>query len=60
MHGVLEGVTKEQFMGRHYSNHIQVVYADNRERAKEALITKASMAMSLGIIVNICGNVLSE
>lgn len=56
MHAVLDGVSRDQMMAKHQSNHIQVVYADNDKIAKRALATKAAMALSMGIRVNRCGH----
>lgn len=55
MHGVTYGVTRDQMMARHQANHIQLVYADDAERADRALGVKATMAHSLGIRVHLCG-----
>lgn len=55
MHAVLHGVDNDQMMARHQSNHIQVVYATNAERADEALEAKAAMAHAMGIRVWRCG-----
>ncbi|MCC6427095.1 MAG: fucose isomerase [Phycisphaerales bacterium] len=55
MHAVLRGVSRDQMMAKHQSNHIQVVYAPDRERARALLETKAGMAIALGIAVNGCG-----
>ena len=55
MHAVLHGVDRDQMMARHQSNHIQVVYATNAERADEALEAKAAMAHAMGIRVWRCG-----
>ncbi|MCA9078572.1 MAG: L-fucose/L-arabinose isomerase family protein [Planctomycetaceae bacterium] len=57
MHAVLHGVTRDQLMAKHQSNHIQVAYATDAEQANHALWTKAAMAEGLGIEVNICGDV---
>jgi hypothetical protein len=56
MHAVLYGVTRDQFMGKHKSNHIQVAYAPNAEGANRALAVKAAMFNELGIGVTICGS----
>ena len=56
MHAVLKGVSRDQFMARHKSNHIQVAYAPDAESARAALSTKAAMMAELGIDVNICGD----
>ena len=55
MHAVTYGVSRDQMMARHKANHIQVVYADDAAAADRSLITKASMAMALGMEVNLCG-----
>ncbi len=55
MHAVLYGVTRDQLMGKHQSNHIQVAYAPDAAGAKKALAAKAAMFSELGIEVAICG-----
>lgn len=55
MHVVLPGITRDQFMARHKSNHIQVAYAPDAERASLALAAKAAMFKALGLEVSICG-----
>jgi len=55
MHAVTYGVSRDQMMARHKSNHIQVVYADSAETADQALMAKAAMANGLGLEVAICG-----
>ncbi|RMH10970.1 MAG: fucose isomerase, partial [Planctomycetota bacterium] len=55
MHAVTFGVTRDQFMAKHQSNHIQVVYAPDAEAADRALAAKAAMADALGIEVHLCG-----
>lgn len=57
MHAVLDGITRDQMMARHKSNHIQVVYAPSREEAKHGLLAKAAVMRELGLEVSICGNV---
>jgi hypothetical protein len=57
MHAVLEGVSRDQMMARHKSNHIQVVYAPNRKQAHRACRIKAAMLAGLGLEVHLCGNV---
>jgi len=37
MHAVLDGVTRDQMMARHKSNHIQVVYAPNAKTSPPRL-----------------------
>lgn len=55
MHAVTHGVTRDQMMGRHKANHIQVVYAPNAAGADELLHTKTAMFAALGLAVNLCG-----
>ncbi|HUG85909.1 MAG TPA: hypothetical protein VMM13_15200 [Euzebya sp.] len=55
MHAVLHGVSRDQFMGRHRSNHIQVAYGQDAAGADRAMATKAALATDLGIAVNLCG-----
>jgi hypothetical protein len=57
MHAVLDGVTRDQMMARHKSNHIQVVYAPNLKQAQRAARAKAAMLDELGLEVHLCGNV---
>ena len=55
MHAVLYGVTRDQLMGKHKANHIQVAYAPTAADANQALATKAAMFREMGIDVNVCG-----
>jgi hypothetical protein len=55
MHAVLYGITRDQMMGRHKANHIQVAYAPDRESANKALAAKAAFFREAGLEVNICG-----
>lgn len=55
MHAVTYGVSRDQMMARHKSNHIQVAYAKSAAEADEAALTKAVMAQELGMTVNFCG-----
>jgi len=55
MHAVLHGVSRDQFMARHRSNHVQVAYAHDAAVADEVLTAKALLADQLGIRVSICG-----
>ncbi len=55
MHAITYGVTRDQMMARHKSNHIQVAYANDAAAADKVLLTKASMAEALGMEVFICG-----
>ncbi len=55
MNAVLHGVSRDQLMAKHQSNHIQVVYASDADAADRALAAKAAMASGLGLRVNLCG-----
>jgi hypothetical protein len=55
MHAVTYGVSRDQMMARHKSNHIQVAYANSAAEADAAALTKAAMAQALGLEVAICG-----
>jgi hypothetical protein len=55
MHAVTYGVSRDQMMARHKSNHIQVAYADSAAAADKALYAKAAMAEALGMEVCLCG-----
>ena len=57
MSPVLHGVTRDQLMGRHKANHIQVAYATSADVADKALAAKAAMFDQMGIAVHICGDV---
>jgi hypothetical protein len=57
MHAVLDGVSRDQMMARHKSNHIQVVYAPNAKEAQRALRIKAAALAELGLEVHLCGDV---
>jgi hypothetical protein len=57
MHAVLHGVTRDQMMARHKSNHIQVVYAPDADAARTGLWAKAAALGELGIEVWVCGEV---
>ena len=52
MHAVLRGVNRDQMMGRHKANHIQVAYGGT-----EALFAKAVAFREMGIEVSLCGEV---
>lgn len=56
MHAVLKGVTRDQFMGRHQANHIQVAYAPSRVAASRALHAKAAVMDELGLETFLCGD----
>ena len=55
MHAVLYGVTRDQFMAKHKSNHVNVAYARDARSADAAMFARAAMADGLGIRVNFCG-----
>ena len=55
MHAVTYGVTRDQMMARHKSNHIQVAYGRTAADADRAMYAKASMASALGLEVACCG-----
>jgi hypothetical protein len=57
MHAVLQGISRDQMMARHKSNHIQVVYAPDKAAAKNGLFAKAAAMAELGLKVSICGKV---
>jgi hypothetical protein len=56
MHAVLQGVTRDQMMARHKSNHIQVAYAPDKAGARKALLAKAAVMQALGLQVFVCGS----
>jgi hypothetical protein len=55
MNAVLHGMTRDQLMGRHKSNHIQVAYCGTGQAADEALMAKAAAFQELGVEVYLCG-----
>ena len=57
MHAVLQGITRDQMMGRHKANHIQVAYAPDKASARRALFAKAAAMDELGINVSVCGEI---
>ena len=57
MHAVLKGITRDQMMAKHKSNHIQVVYAPTRTDARRALYIKAAAMRELGLDVYFCGKI---
>jgi hypothetical protein len=57
MHTVLKGVTRDQMMARHKSNHIQVVYCPNEKQAHRAARIKAATLAELGLETHLCGDV---
>jgi hypothetical protein len=56
MHAVTYGITRDQMMARHKSNHIQVAYAPDADAANRALAAKAATFRNLGLDVSICGS----
>jgi hypothetical protein len=57
MHAVLAGISRDQMMARHPSNHIQVVYAPNRRQAQRGCRIKGAALAELGLQVHLCGDV---
>jgi hypothetical protein len=57
MHAVLHGVSRDQMMARHKSNHVNVAYATDADAADKALAAKAAMFADLGVHVHLCGDV---
>jgi L-fucose isomerase-like protein len=55
MHAVMYGVTRDQMMARHQSNHIQVVYGQDAAGADRIAALKAALAEELGVRVHACG-----
>jgi hypothetical protein len=56
MHAVLYGVSRDQLMARHKSNHVQVAYAPDAGAANRALAAKAAMFRDMGLDVSVCGS----
>lgn len=57
MHAVLKGVSRDQFMAKHKSNHIQCAYGHDKAGAIKALYAKAAAMKELGLEVNLCGEI---
>jgi L-fucose isomerase-like protein len=55
MHAVLYGISRDQLMARHKSNHVQVAYAPDIVSANLALAAKAAMFREMGLEVSVCG-----
>jgi len=55
MNAVLHGVSRDQLMARHKSNHLQVAYGRDAESAGLALLAKAVAFREMGIEVYFCG-----
>jgi hypothetical protein len=58
MHAVLDGVSRDALMAKHKSNHIQVVYSTDVAAAHQTLCAKAAFAHTLGVHVNVCGQIV--
>ena len=56
MHTVFSGISRDQFMAQHCSNHIQVAYAPDKASAHRALAAKAAMFAEMGLKLNVCGD----
>jgi hypothetical protein len=53
----LYGITRDQMMARHRSNHVQVAYAPDADAANLALATKAGMLFrETGLDVSVRGD----
>jgi hypothetical protein len=57
MHAVFPGITRDQMMARHKSNHIQVVYAPDPAAAARGARIKAAALAELGLKVHLCGEI---
>jgi hypothetical protein len=55
MNSVLHGVNRDQLMGRHKANHIQVAYGKDAATADTALMAKSVALRELGVSVHLCG-----
>ena len=55
MHALMHGVSRDQLMARHKSNHIQVAYAPDAQGANMALAAKAAMFREMGLEVAVYG-----
>ncbi len=55
MHAILDGVSRDQLMAKHKSNHIQVAYTPDAPGANDAMNAKAGMFAAMGIKVIQCG-----
>jgi hypothetical protein len=55
MHAVTTGISRDQMMARHKSNHIQVAYAPDAAGADIALAAKAAAFREMGLEVAVCG-----
>ncbi len=57
MNATLHGVTRDQMMARHKSNHLNVAYATDADTADKALVAKAAMFEAMGYEVHLAGDV---
>ena len=57
LHAALDGVTRDQMMARHKSNHVQIAYAGDRDAARRCAWAKAYAFEELGLRVSLCGDV---
>ena len=57
MSAIVPGVSRDQMMARHKSNHIQVVYAPDHAQAARGCRIKAAAMERLGLRVALCGDV---
>jgi L-fucose isomerase-like protein len=55
MHAVTYGVSRDEMMARHKSNHIQVAYVPDEKAARKAAAAKAAAFNALGIETYVCG-----
>ena len=55
MHAVTYGISRDQLMARHKSNHIQVTYGPDAEGANRALAAKIAAFREMGMGVHLCG-----
>ncbi len=55
MHAVTSGVSRDQMMARHKSNHIQVAYVPDERAVALAMGAKATAFSALGIETFVCG-----
>ncbi|MDZ7293041.1 MAG: fucose isomerase [candidate division KSB1 bacterium] len=55
MHAIMKGITRDQMMARHKSNHIHVVYAPDLKSAQTGMFAKAAAMRELGLKVHFCG-----
>jgi hypothetical protein len=57
MHAILYGVSRDNLMAKHKSNHITVHYAPDAKTANQAMFAKAAMAKEMGMKVYVCGRI---